>query len=246
MMYEIVIPSLYWLAGILSFATVFHFVVAINPPRDRVHLLFSAISFVTIFIALSHIRSLQAVTNAEYILALRWNIATILLLMLLFPWFIALFTGVHPRSLLVGLSVLQAALFVANLVQPYTLQYDQFYGLNTLRFPWGEQVARGDGQPGYLTFAAIVAVMLGYGFALYALIKVYRRDHKYTDLWMLIAIGLYLLSAIEGILARMSVVKFIETGSIGILAMVTVMSATGIIEMRKRIRTSERHFRSFF
>jgi diguanylate cyclase (GGDEF)-like protein/PAS domain S-box-containing protein len=246
MVYEIVIPSLYWLTGILSFATVHHLLAALNPPRDRVQLLFSGITFLSVFFALSFVSTLQAVDIVEYIHALRWNIAVIFLLMLLFPWFIALLTGIAPRSLLVGLSVLQAVSFVANLAQPYTLQYDRLDGLHTLHLPWGEQVTRGDGHPSFLTYTTIAVMALDFGFAFYALTIAYRRDRKLTDLWMLIATGVYLLCAIEGILARLSVVNFIETGPIGILAMVAVMSAALTIEMQKRVRTSERHFRSIF
>ncbi len=42
--------------------------------------------------------------------------------------------------------MLFAVLFVVNLTQPYSLQYDQFDGIRTLNLPWGETVTRGDGH----------------------------------------------------------------------------------------------------
>ncbi|MFI4938752.1 MAG: EAL domain-containing protein [Burkholderiales bacterium] len=230
----------------MSFATGHHLLAAFNQPRDRAQLLFSGITFLSVLQAISFIYTLQAVNIVEYVDALRWNIAATLLLMLLLPWFIALLTGIIPRSFLLWFSVLQVVFFAVNLAQPYTLQFDHLDGLHTLNLPWGEQVTRGHGHPGFVTYAVISVVALNFGFTLYALASAYRRDRKLMDLWMLIAFWLYLLCGIEGVLARLSIVEFIETGPVGILAMVAVMSAALTFEMQKRVRTSERQFRSLF
>ncbi len=239
----LVVPSLYVLAGIFAHAAFNHLTVG-RRPVDRVRLLFAALCLLTALFALSHAYVLQATDAGEFVWALRGNLAVALLFLLLFLWFIALYAGQRPWLLLTGLSALFAVLFVANLTAPYTMQYDRFDGIRTLVLPWGETVTRGVGHNGAWAYLVIAGVALIFGYALHALGGLYRRERRRGVLCMLFAIGLFLVSVIQGILVRLSVIDFVELGPFGYLALVLVMSAALTYETRQRLRASERRFRS--
>ncbi len=243
-MIPIVVPSLYLLAGVCAYAAVNHLSVGLRRPFDRTHLLFAGLCLLMVPFAHFHALVLQAVVSSEFVGALKGNLAAVLLFLIVFPWFIALYTGKRPLPILVGLSALFAVLFVVNLMQPYSLQYDRLDGVRTLTLPWGESATRGIGHNGVWSYLAIAGAMTAFGYALYALGNLYRRERRGADIWMMLAIGLFLLSSIQGILVRLSILDFIELGPAGFLAMVIIMSLTCTRETRLRLQNSERRFRS--
>ncbi|MGO9446570.1 MAG: PAS domain S-box protein [Thiobacillaceae bacterium] len=245
-MIEIVIPSLYLVAGMIAYASIHHFAIALTFPNDRVRMLFAGMCALMVPFTIFDAISLQAPGTMEFAHALKWNLAFGLLCFSLFPWFIALHTGKMWRPLMVGLSVLFVSLFAVNLVQPYSLQYDQLNGLRTLHLPWGEVVSRGVGHNGGWAYIAIAGSLVTFGYALFAFGGVRHRYRSRTDLATVLAIGLFLVSSSQGFLARLSILDFIETGPFGFLAMVIVMSLVLSYETQQRLGTSERNFRSLF
>ena len=245
-MREIVIPSLYLLTGVMAYAMAHHFIVALKPPHDRAHLTFAVMCLLAVAYILSDIQALQASGTTDYISALKWNISAALLFFLLFPWFIASHTGKPYRPLLTGLSLLFAILCVVNLAQPYSLLYDRLDGLNTLQLPWGETIVRGDGHNGAAAYLGIAAIMAAFGYALYTLGGTYRRHRRGMDLVMLIAVSLFLLSSVEDLLVRLSVLPFIELGPYSLPLMAISMSAALSYGAQQQLRNSERRFRMLF
>jgi diguanylate cyclase (GGDEF)-like protein/PAS domain S-box-containing protein len=245
-MNEILIPSLYLLAGYLIYASTHHFSVSLSSHHDSMHLLFGSICLLAVPFAIFHAQMLQATNVVEFVRTLRWSLAAALLLLLLLPWFIALYTGKRPWFLLVGLSILFAILFMVNLTQPNSIQYDHIDGIHTLMLPWGETVTRGDGHPGFWVYITVAGVSMVFIFTIYSLIDKYLRSRQRSDVYMLFSIGLFLLASTIGILARLSIINFVEPGPVGILAMVIVMSIALSKETQQRLRTSERHFRALF
>ena len=193
-MYEIEIPSLYLLAGIMVYATIHHLSIALKPPRNYMQMLFAGICLCAVQVAIFHSQSLQATNVIDFVRALKGTLAAGVLFYILFIWFIALRTGIRPRFLLVALTALFTGMFVVNLTQPYSLQYDQLDGLYTLHLPWGEAVTRGKGHNGPWMFIAVAGVIVAFGYALYALGSVFHRDRRRTDLFIMLAIGIFLFS----------------------------------------------------
>lgn len=243
-MTKIVILCLLLLSGMCAYASINHLFVALRRPLERTHLLFAIMCLIMVTFTLSHALVLQAANTSEFILALRWNLAVPFLFFHFFLWFIALYTGKRLLPLIVGLNTLFVVLFVANLTLPYTIQYDRFDGIRVLYLPWGEAVTLGVGHNGLWAHIAIAGVLMTFGYALYALGGLYRRDRQRTSLCMMLAIGLFMVSSIQGILVRLSVIDFIHLGPFGFLTVVLVMSATLTYETRQRLRNSERRFRS--
>ena len=210
-MYQIEIPSLYLLAGIMVYATIHHLTIALKSPRNYMQMLFSGICMCAVLIAIFHSRSLQATNFSEFIRALKETLAAGMVFYPLFIWFIALRTGIRPRFLLAALTVLFAFLFVVNLAQPYSLQYEQLDGIYTLHLPWGEAITRGIGHNGPRPTSPLPGSR-HFGYALYALVTTYRRGRQRTDLFMIFGIGIFLLAQAEAILVRLSILDFVELG----------------------------------
>jgi len=243
---EIIIPSLYLLAGIVVYGLIQHWVFADISPNRSSHLLFSGMCLSIILFAIFGARILHSANDSEFIQSLRMNVAASLLLLTLFLWFIAEYTGKRSPPALIGVTLFIAVLFLVNLTQENTLQYDHFDGLYKLQLPWGEVITRGSGHNGPWAFIAIAIAFAIFAFAIYALIDFYRRSGSRTAAWMLFATVLFVMCGIEGILVRLSVIKFIALGPYGFLLMVTVMGAALTREMQQQLRTSEGNFRSLF
>ena len=239
-MIQIVIPSLYLMAGIMAYATFHHLSIALNPPRDPIQLLFGIMCMVSIPYFTFHAQMLQATDPTEFIKALRFNVASVLLYVIFLLWFIAFFTVSKPLAFLWGVSLIFAIMFVANLILPFTIQYEQLEGIRSLKLPWGETVARGAGHVGIWLYPTIAGVAMMFGFSLYALTNKYRASRESVDLYMLLAVGVFLLVAIIGVLARLSIIDFIEPGPIGVLAMTFVMSVSLMSDARKRLQLESR------
>ena len=234
------------LAGIVVYGMIQHWVLADISAKRSSHLLFSGLCLSIILFAIFGARILHSAYDAEFIQLLRMNVAAALLLVTLFLWFIAEYTGIRPLPLLMGVTLFIAVLFLVNLTHANTLQYDRFDGIYKLRLPWGEVVTRGKGHNGPWAHIAIATVLAIFGYAIYALTDFYRSSGRRTAGWMLFATVLFVICGIEGILVRLSVIHFIALGPYGFLIMVTVMGATLSREMQQQLRTSEENFRSLF
>jgi len=84
----------------------------------------------------------QATTVAALIPALKGYVASGLLWLLAFIWFVAAYTGLGTahRRCIIGLSVLLIGLSVVNVLTPASLLYTEVVGLQDLTLPWGERI----------------------------------------------------------------------------------------------------------
>ena len=243
-MHEIIVQCLYVLAGICSYAAINHLSVGLRRPFDATHLLFSAMCLLMVPFAAFHVLTMHATSISEFIWALKWDIAFPLLFFVLFPWFIALYTKKSPRFLVAGLSALFMLLFMVNLTQPFSLQYDHIDGLRTLHLPWGELVTLMTGHNDSWTYVTLIGLLTAFGYAFFALGNHYRRERRGADLSMMLSIMLFFISSIVGLLVRLSIINFTQPGPFGFLAMVIIMSAALSRKTQQQLRISENRFRS--
>lgn len=229
----IIVPGIFLLSGICAYAAVTHLAAGLRRPRDRVHLLFAVMSITMALFGVANGLGYQAATVAEAGRALKWGLGVAALFFMLFPWFIAAYTGLRPKRLLAGYSVLMAGLLAVNFLQPFSLQYQDIQGLERLHLPWGEAVGLPLGRASAWFAVALAMVYLAYGFAFYALGVLYRRGRRRAALIMMLAIGLSLLASTQGILVRLQVIQFVHLGPFGYLAMVIVMSMALNYELRQ-------------
>ncbi len=241
-MHNIVIPSLYVLSGLSIYATLNHLIVGLRRPFSLIHFIFAGITILILPLSFSEIAMLQATSVTKLILALKLNIAALLLFFILFPWFISLYTKNRPHSLLLCLNVLFALLFLVNLSQPFSLQYNSLTGLQVLHMPWGEQLTKAVGFINIWFYFTVAGAVACFGYAFYALISLYRRS-RHMPLGMLSSVGLLLLGTISGVLTRTLLIDFVEVGSFTFVAIIITMSVLLNRETQQSLRASEKRFR---
>jgi len=230
---NIIVPGIFLLSGICTYAALTHLAAGARRPLDRMHLLFAGMCALIALLGVAHGLGYQATTVAQAALALKWGLGAVALFFILFPWFMAEYTGTRPTPWLTGYSIVVALMFSLNFILPFGLQYQEIQGLETLHLPWGETVSLPVGRTSAWFAIALAMAYLAYGFAFYALASLYRRGHRRAALFMMLAIGLSLLASTQGVLVRLGVSQFIHLGPFGYLAMVIVMSMALNSELRQ-------------
>ena len=223
-MHGIIVPTLYLLSGVCAYASLTHLGIGLRRPVDHIQIVFGFICLLILPMALSYIQALQAEDVGRFAIALKCNIASSIVLLALLPWFVALYAGKRPLPFLAGLSLMYLLLFAVNLISPYSLQYDHISRLMIVREPWGEMLVRAEGHSGSWVYLGTAAVLAGFAYMLYALAGLYRGDRNRSNMAMLIAIGLLLVNAIHGLIARLFNIDSVSFGPIGFFAMIIVMS----------------------
>ena len=232
------------LTGICLYAVFSHLTIALRQQFNRTHFLFACVTL-AVALAVFAVQHTYLTQNlADYISAQRWSLTFILLAFTAFHWFFAEFTEVRPRPFLIGMSLLFCVLFVMNLFQPYSIQYSEIYRLEFLHLPWGELVTKAVGQNSRVFIVGVLAVLIDFGFAIYALSLAWRRTRRRTNLTMLLALGVFLLTGLEGIAVRAGLIDFIHLGLFGFLTMILMMGVVLSHDTQQRLRDSERRFRS--
>lgn len=243
-MNSLLIPAIYLLIGFSVYATIIHLSYGLRRPYEHTHLLFAGMCLLAVPFMFCLITIFQASGAGAYIQAMKWSYIFMLPFFVLFPWFIAEYSGKRPRALLLGLSATFGLLFIVNLFQPYSLQYEAFDGIRIQQLPWGETVTAGIGQTGPWSYFSTATVLVTFSYAFYALFSRYRQCRQPTNLWMLVGLGVFILTAVHGILGRLSIVEFVPLGPFGFLIMVAILSVTCTHETRRRLQDSEHRFRS--
>jgi diguanylate cyclase (GGDEF)-like protein/PAS domain S-box-containing protein len=243
LMIDIVVPTLLVLTGICAYAAINHLSIGLKRPFDRAPLLFAGMCVMAVLHGLTHILMHRAQNAADMFTALKLNLSAVAALHFLLLWFIAEFTQVRPQRLLWGVSLVIVTLFALNLVLPHGLQYAAAPTIEYIRLPWGETLVSPAGvNGGWFRFSVLtVAVLYVYGLTAFAM--AWRRDRKAVTLAMFCGMAVLVATAVEGILVRAGVIKFIHLGPAGFLILVVVMSVALSHETRQRLQRSERRFR---
>jgi signal transduction histidine kinase len=221
---ELVAPTMYVSAGVFAYATAQHAAIAVRTPAGRAHALFAALCLLMLVAALSYCRTLQARNVAELSAALRWNLAAGTLAMLVLPWFASWYAGIRRVPFLAAFTAISLAMFGLNQVQPGTLQYERLDAVSRLQLPWGETISIASGRSGPWAYAAAAWAVAVCGYSVLVLAGAYRRERRPAHLGMLLAMGLFLLACVEGILVRLGVIRFVGLGPPAFMLVVIVMS----------------------
>ena len=245
-MVDVFVPGLYVAAGVAAYATVHHLTTARNSPQRATQMTFAGVCLFAVPFAVLHANALQAANVADFIAATRWGISDVMLLFIAFLWYVALDTGKRSLWLLVPMSVWFGFLSVVNLTLPFSVQFDHIEGIYRQTLPWGEIVSRGAGGNGPWAYITVVTVLAAYGYAIFALYDRHWVQRRRVNIWMVFAIAFFLLSTLEGVLVRLSIIHFIELGPYGTLGMVFAASVALTREVQLQLRTSEENFRSLF
>ncbi len=239
--------SIYAMAGLCVAAAANNLSAGLRSPPDRRYLLLAALCVLMIPYAVFQAATMQAQSTESYIFSLRMNFACSLLFFALFHWFIAEYSGIRPRPLLYSLSLAFTVLLGVNMVLPYSLYYGDFYGIEGMTLPWGEVAVKGVGEIDPLNWWSallVTAMACEVAFAIYATRFGKRRLTDGKIRLLILGLALFLLSVIQGSMARLGLLEFPDMGAFGFLSLVVIISWDMSRETREQLIASEHKFRS--
>jgi diguanylate cyclase (GGDEF)-like protein/PAS domain S-box-containing protein len=246
---DVVVPSLYILAGAIAYAMLYSLVA---PAARREAPVLHAFAVTCLFAALFAVfaaRMLQASSAMEFLRALKWNVDFLILMALAFSVFVARYAKLTGHACRAGLALYAAVcltLILLNEVRPYGVQYARFDGITGLRLPWHELIAQGAGRAGPLLYLTIAVVQAIIPYALIVLFSRYRRTRERSTLALLLSLLILVPFAVQGTLVRLSIVHGFATGPFGILIVVAVAGAILTQETKRKLIDSEESFRVLF
>jgi two-component system, cell cycle sensor histidine kinase and response regulator CckA len=218
------VSFLFIMSGLCIYAMLNHLSFALRHPIDLAHLLLAAMCLVLACSGLCGAVAYQTSNISVFVAILKWNLSFILIFFSIFPWFIAVFTGFRYRKWILLFTLMFVLMIPVNLIKTDSLQFITITRLDTLQLPWGERITVPVGQNGLFFWVIAVAVLLNLGLGFWASYKAWRRDLTQVSVWMLVAMIFWMCTAVEGILVRGSVIRFIHLGLLGCMFTIIIIS----------------------
>jgi PAS domain S-box-containing protein len=233
----IFLPALYVIIGIYAYSALNHGLSVLRRQTSLNHLLFALLCLLAMAFNLARAGAYQTQTAQALVELRRWEVLAGSMFLSLFPWFIANYTGIRPRKLLVGLTAFWVLIIAVNLILPYGIQFTDQPVLAHFTLPWGERVVdlRED-QPGFwlnLSWAGIFAVM---SYSLYACIRQYRVGMKKRARPLANALTVFFCFILFDALVDWRLVEFVNMTDFGFLGMMVLMDMEMLSESRDQYR----------
>ena len=229
----ILIPTLYAMGGVCAFAALRHGLAVMQRRVSPLHLLFAGLSLAMMVLILAKAGAYLAPTVQELIALRKWEISAVSLVFMIFPWFVAGYTGVRPRKLLLGLSVFWIVILIVNLSLPYGVQFADLPRLTYFELPWGERVVdlrvlqrSAWHNIGILGILAIMA------FSIYACIAQHRRGQRRRARALAWGLGLFFGSILFNQAVNRQLIEFVHLSDFGFLSMLVLMDLEMMLESR--------------
>jgi PAS domain S-box-containing protein len=236
-MSAILVPALYAISGFCAFAALHHGLAVIQRRVSRIHLLFTVLSLLVMALILAKASAYQAQTVEALITLRKWEVSAICLFFMLFPWFIAKFTGVRQHKFLLGLTVFWGLVFAANLSLPYGVQYAEMPRLTYFDLPWGESVVDLRVlQPSIWHTIGVLGILVVMAFGIYASIAHYRNGKKKRARSLAWALGLFFATILFNFAVNRQIIEFIQLSDFGFLSMLVMMDLEMMLESRDQSR----------
>jgi len=245
-MTEIIVPSLYCLSGVCAYACFVHLSIGFRRHVDLTQTSFGVMCLALAIYSLFYAQTLKAKDVSEFSIALKLSLGYLILFYLIFIWFIALFSKIYLIRFLVGISIAYGLLLLANMINPYSLQYAFISNLKDVTLPWGETITLAEGQTHEGLRFGIAVVLLSYCYIFYALNSFYRHSRNRYVLGMMAAVAFLMICSIEGMLVRLAVIPFVPLTVYGFLAMIIAMSLILHHDYDQRLRESEEKLRGLY
>jgi len=207
---------------------------------SQTHLLFAALCGVVMAYILVRAGAYQAQTVEALVALRKWEVVGVCLIYIIFPWFIAGFTGIRPRRFLIALSVFWSLILAANWILPYGAQFADLPTLTHFELPWGERVVDlRVFQPSLVHKIALLAILAIMAFGVHACIDQYRRGLKMRARSLAWALGIFFSFVLFNWAANWGLIDFIHLSEFGFLAMLVMMD----LEMMRESRNDKRRMR---
>jgi len=237
----ILIPTLYAMSGICVFAALHHRFAVFRRRVNHIHLLFALLCLLLAAFILTKAGAYQAETSQALVGMRRWEVSFICLFFSLLPWFIAEYTEIRPRKLLVGLSVFWALLFAVNLILPYGIHFVDLPRLSYFELPWGDRIldlrVHQQSVWHHIMCAGVVVLM---AYSLYACFSQYRQGKQHKARILAWALILFLGLILINVAVHWRLIEFVQTSEFGFISFLVLMDFEMMLEPRdqkQRMRT---------
>jgi len=233
----IFLPVLYIICGVYAYAALHHGLSVWRRQANINHLLFALLCLLAMAFNLSRAAAYQVQTAQALVEMRRWEVTAGSIFLILFPWFVASYTGIRSRWLLYVLTLFWPLIMLVNLTLPYGIQFSELPVLGYFTLPWGERVVDlRAGQAGIwlnLTWVGIFAVM---SYSLYASIRLYHLGMKKRALSLARALVVFFSFIAFDALVDWRLVNFVNMTDFGFLAMMSLMDIDMLSESRDQHR----------
>lgn len=206
----------------------------------KLHLLFALLATTIVAILLAKAAAYQAPTVADLVALRRWEAAAICLFFLLFPWWVAGFTGVRPRAFLFGISAFWILIFVVNLGLPVGVQYVGLPSLTYFELPLGDRVVdlRVLQRSSWHNLA-LLGILALVAYSAHACRTQYRRGQHKRARALGWALSLFFGSVAFNFAVNLGLIEFVHLSDLGFFSLVLLMD----LEMMRESRDQNRRMR---
>jgi PAS domain S-box-containing protein len=228
------------MTGFCAFAALHHGLAVVQRQVSQVHLLFAALCLSIVTMILARAGAYQAQTVQALIPLRKWEVSAVCIFFMLFPWFVAKYTGVRPRRLLGGLTAFWGLIFVVSLGLPYGLQYADMPRMAYFDLPWGERVVDLRVlQPGIWLMTGWAGIFVVMAYSFHACLDQFRRGQPKRALALGWALGLSFGFILYNLAVARGLIEFIPLSEFGFLSMLVMMD----LELMRESRDQKRRLR---
>lgn len=247
-MTNLLITTLGILAGLCLYAGMSHLQIGWQRPRNRAHLLFGVLSVIVAWYVCAKLGAYRAVNAEELVASRRWEISVAALFFVVFPWFVAQYTGMRQILPPVVLSASWALLLAADLALPYGVSYNELPALQHLTLPWGERVVdlRANEHNGWQQLGWL-SVLLSFAYGVYACARQYQRGDTRQALSCILGLSVFFVFVLFNLVVNSGVVQFTHTAEFGFVALILLMNSAWSRELQAgsaALRASDARFRT--
>jgi PAS domain S-box-containing protein len=233
----IFLPALYAISGVYAYAALNHSLSYLRRQVSSNHLFFALLCLLAMAFNLSRAEAYQVQTAQALVEMRRWEVSSGSMFLILFPWFIAGYSGIRSRWLLNGLTLFWPLIMVVNLILPFGIQFSELPVLGHFTLPWGERVVDlRASQAGFwlnLTWTGIFVVM---SYSVYACFGLYRLGMKKRALALVRALAVFFSFILFDALVDWRIVNFVNLTDFGFLSMMVLMDMDMLSESRDQNR----------
>ena len=236
----ILVPTLYVMSGFCAFAALHHGLAVVQRRVSHIHLLFAVLCVSIMAMILARAGAYQAQTVQELIPLRKWEVSAVCLFFMLFPWFLAKYTNIRPRKLLVGLTLFWGLIFAVNLSLPYGVQHADMPRMAYFDLPWGERVSDLRVlQPGIWHTIAWLGILVVMAYGLYACLAQFRHGQPKRARALAWALSLFFGFILYNLAVNREIIESIQLSDFGFLSMLVMMD----LELMRESRDQNRRMR---
>jgi diguanylate cyclase (GGDEF)-like protein/PAS domain S-box-containing protein len=236
----IVIPAYFISAGIVLYTGIHAAMMRFVGRQTTLYLAFAVMCFCAAGYQLTAAGYYMSGNVDEAVVALRWQIASLMIFFPAYFVFVARYTRQQQiRSWLAVITLLFGVMLVVNFVSPYSLRFSNLEMTAPLRLPWAETLARFSGTPGLGTEFLRVVVSGIVFWALWRSVVQFRRGERRMALFLASCQLLLIAANIWGEMIDHGLTDSFYIGGFAFLGLVLLMSASMALELQDQTRRIE-------